>query len=117
MHVHLTYLHAPRTPQLDKVIQSRLSKLEKLLEHFSSDLVQLHGALESNTARKNSTCSLNLSLPTAQIHAREEGINLLTNVQACFDHLEEQLKKHKRGLRREEVWKRRRPRKTSPRLA
>ena len=91
---------------MDKVIQSHLKKLEKLLAHFSPDLVHLHGTLESNGTRKNCSCSINLALPTGQLHARQEGGNTITDLQACFNHLIDQLKKHMQALRREEAWHR-----------
>jgi ribosomal subunit interface protein len=109
MQVHFSYQNVPRTPQMDKVIQTQIQKLDKLLERFQPDLVHLHGMLESNGAHKNRVCSLNLALPTGQIHARQEGGDLLTDLQACFDHLVDQLKKHKQVLRREAEW--RKPRK------
>jgi ribosome-associated translation inhibitor RaiA len=94
---------------MEKLIERHVQKLGKLLVRFAPDLVHLHGGLESNGAHHNTVCSLNLSLPTVQLHAREEGGNLLTDLQACFNHIAEQVKKHKRALRREEAWKRRRP--------
>ena len=106
MQIHFSYHNVPRTTPLDKVIQSRIQKLEKLLVRFAPDLVHLHGMLESNGKHKYSVCSLNLALPTGQIHSREEGSNVLTDLQSCFDHLEGQLKKHKQALRREESWRR-----------
>ena len=106
MQVHFSYHNVPRTPQMDKVIQTQIQKLEKLLVRFAPDLVHLHGTLESNGAHQNLVCSLNLSLPTGQLHARQEGSNLLTDLQTCFNHLVEQLKKHKQALRREEAWHR-----------
>jgi len=109
MHIHFTYQHVPRTPQLEKVIERHVQKLGKLLVRFAPDLVHLHGGLESNGKHQNTVCSINLSLPTVQLHAREEGGNLLTDLQACFNHIGEQVKRHKRALRREEAWKRRRP--------
>ena len=109
MHIHFTYQHVPRTPRLEKVIERHVQKLGKLLVRFAPDLVHLHGGLESNGKHQNTVCSINLSLPTVQLHAREEGGNLLTDLQACFNHIGEQVKRHKRALRREEAWKRRRP--------
>jgi ribosomal subunit interface protein len=106
MQVHFSYQNVPRTPQMDKVIETHLKKVEKLLAHFSPDLVHLHGTLESNGTHKNTVCSLNLALPTGQLHARQEGSNLMTDLQLCFAHLLEQLKKHKRSLRNEEAWQR-----------
>jgi ribosome-associated translation inhibitor RaiA len=106
MQVHFAYHHVPRTPQLESVIQTHVKKLEKLLSTYSPDLVHLHGVLESNAAHQNTVCSLNLSLPTGQLHAREEGGNLMTDLQACFNHVVDQVKKHKEGLRREASWRR-----------
>jgi ribosome-associated translation inhibitor RaiA len=109
MQVHFSYHNVPRTTPLDKVIQAQIRKLDKLLIKFSPDLVHLHGLLEANSKRKNTVCSLNLALPTGQLHTRQEGENLLADLQAAFDHLIDQVKKHKRGLRREEEWHRKRP--------
>ena len=106
MQIHFSYHNVPRTPQTDRVIQKNLQKLDKLLSHFAPDLVHLHGTLESNGTHKNTTCSLNLALPTGQLHARQEAGNLLKDLQTCFNQLVAQLKKHKDGLRREDDWRR-----------
>ena len=105
MQIHFSYHNVPRTTQLDKTIQTQLNKLEKFLARFAPDLVHLHGVLESNGKHQNTVCSLNLSLPTGQIHSRQEGSNVMTDLQTCFTHLLEQLKKHKQALRREETWR------------
>ena len=104
MQVHFSYQNVIRTPQIDKIIGSHLRKLDRLLAHFSPDLVHLHGTLETNGTRKSACCSLNLSLPTGQLHARQEGGNSITDLQTCFDHLIAQLKKHMQALRREDSW-------------
>ena len=108
MHVHFSYHHVSRNPQLDHAVDSHVEKLKKLLIRFSPDLVHLRGILEFNSPHHEAVCSLNLWLPTARIHARESGASLLAVVQACFNELLEQVKRHKRVLRREGVWKRRR---------
>ena len=112
MQVHFSYQNVPSTPQMEQVIQAHILKLEKLLARFSPNLVHLHGTLESNANHKNTLCSLNLALPTGQLHARQEGSNLMTDLQSCFNHLTEQLKKHKQALRREEAWRRDRAERT-----
>ena len=106
MQIHFSYHNVPRTSPMDKVIQTHIQKLEKLLSRFTPDLVHLHGTLESNGVHQNTVCSLNLALPTGQLHASQQGSNLMTDLQTCFDHLEEQVKKHKQALRREESWRR-----------
>ncbi len=107
MHVHFSYHHVSRNPQLDHAVSSHVEKLKKFLIRFSPDLVHLRGMLEFNSPHHEAVCSLNLWLPTARIHARESGASVLTVVQASFSELEEQVKHHKRVLRREGVWKRR----------
>jgi ribosome-associated translation inhibitor RaiA len=115
MQVHFTYHNIARNPQLDKAVQTHIAKLEKLLVKFAPDLVHLHGVLESNPKRQNTACTLNLSLPAAQLHTRQQGENILTDLQGCFDHLVEQVKKHKQALRREAAWHRRRAKPTQSR--
>ncbi|MBI1955450.1 MAG: hypothetical protein HYS38_03555 [Acidobacteria bacterium] len=108
MQVHWSYHHVTRNPQIEKAIHSCTRKLEKLLASFSPDLIHLHGVLEYNAAHQGQVCSLNLWLPTGQLHSREEGGTPLAVLKSCFDQLVEQAKKHKQVLRRESVWKRRR---------
>ncbi|MBI4443538.1 MAG: hypothetical protein HY649_09220 [Acidobacteria bacterium] len=108
MHVHFSYQHVSHNLQIDKAIRQYVAKLERLLNRFSNDLIRLHGLLEYNAAHQGPSCSLNLWLPTSQLHARHEGGTPLTALQTSFNHLIEQVKKHKQVLRREDVWKRRR---------
>jgi len=108
MQVHFSYQHGSSTPQLEKIIQDNVAKLDQLLVRFSPDLVHLHGLIEFGTNAQVSTCSVNLWLPTAQLHATEQGRDLGVALRACFDHLKEQVKKHKEVLRREGEWKRKR---------
>ena len=108
MHVHFGYQHVSRNPQIDKTVHVHVGKLRKLLTRFSPDLIHLHGVLEFSAAHQGPVCSLNLWLPTAQLHVRKEGNTALTTLQSCFTQLLEQVKKHKQVLRREDVWKRRR---------
>jgi ribosomal subunit interface protein len=109
MEVHFAYHHVVRTPQLDKAIVTNSEKLSKLLKHFSPDVVHLHGVLEYNTSREIPTCSLNLSLPSAVLHASETADSIVSAVQECFKELLRQVKKHKVRLRREAAWHRQTP--------
>ncbi|OFV95722.1 MAG: hypothetical protein A3H28_15705 [Acidobacteria bacterium RIFCSPLOWO2_02_FULL_61_28] len=108
MHIHFSFHHVSRNAQIDKTITSQVTKLEKLLGRFSSDLIRIHGVVEFSAAHKGPVCSLNLWLPTARLNTRHEGDSPLTALQDCFNQLIEQVKKHKTFLRREGVWKRRR---------
>jgi ribosomal subunit interface protein len=113
MQIHFSYHNVPRTTPMDQVIQKNITKLEKHLSHFSPDLVHLHGTLESNGAHKNTVVSLNLSLPTGQLHSRQQKGNLMKDLQACFSQLVDQLKKHKEALRHEDAWQRESPKRAA----
>ena len=104
MQVHFSYQHGSRNPELDKVIDMHVGKLAPLLIRFSPDLVHLHGMVDFSATKKGQLCSLNLWLPTARLHATEQGHDLLAAVRAAFNHLREQVKKHNQVLRREGEW-------------
>ena len=112
MEIHFAYHHVVRTAQLDKAIATSAEKVAKLLKHFAPDVVHLHGVLEYHTNREIPTCSLNLSLPSAVLHATESGESILSATQDCFKELLRQVTKHKDRLRREAAWHRQ----TAPRL-
>jgi len=112
MEVHFAYHHVVRTPKLDKAITANSQKLSILLKHFSPDVVHLHGVLEHNTSREIPTCSLNLSLPSAVLHASETANSIDSALHECFKELLRQVNKHKVRLRREAAWHRQ----TSPKL-
>lgn len=112
MEVHFAYHHVVRTAQLDRVITTHSEKLERLLKHFSPDMIHLHGVLEYHSNREIPTCSLNLSLPSAVLHASETGDSILSAMQECFKEVIRQVGKHKDRLRREGSWHRQ----TAPRL-
>jgi DNA-directed RNA polymerase specialized sigma24 family protein/ribosome-associated translation inhibitor RaiA len=101
MQVHFSYQHGSPHSQLENIIGNHISKLEKLLVHFSPDVVHLHGTIEFGTTNQEPKCSLHLWLPTSQIHAKEHGADLPTIVRVAFEHIESQVKKHKEILRHE----------------
>jgi len=86
------------------------SKLGKLLQSFSPDLVQLHGSFEKHPRKEDYGFSLNLSLPTGTMHATGTGADLRRCARGAFGDLQVQLKKHLSKLRRDYTWKRKRPR-------
>ena len=106
MQVHFSYQHGASDAPLQKIIGTHVRKLDQLLVRFSPDLVHLHGVVEFGTPKQGTNCSLNLWLPTARLHARERGNDIPAVLRASFEHLEEQVKKHKEVLRREGEWKR-----------
>ena len=91
-------------------IQERLnffiSKLETQLASLPPDLVFLHGVLEKHPKRQFYHLSLNLNLPGRTLSAREGKSKLEAVLNAAFQEIDRQLKKHKAFLRREHIWKR-----------
>ena len=86
-----------------------MGKLQKLLQSYSPDLVQLHGAFSRNLRTDECSCTLNLSLPTGTMHATGMGASVWTSCKKAFGELVAQVKKHQAKLRKDYEWKRKRP--------
>jgi ribosome-associated translation inhibitor RaiA len=86
-------------------------KLEKLVQHYDPDLVQLHAGIETGRGKDEFKFSLRLSLPAATLNATATGRGIAPTVRMAFAEIESQLKKHTSLLRHDHQWKRkRRPR-------
>jgi ribosome-associated translation inhibitor RaiA len=108
----ITYSHIE--PELREAIEHetahRSEKLARLLKHYPADSVLLHGSLEENPHEHEFSYSLNLSLPTGTLHATGVGADALAGAKAAFAEIERQVKKHQEKLRKDYLWKRKRPR-------
>jgi ribosome-associated translation inhibitor RaiA len=82
--------------------------LNRILKHYSPDLVSLHGSLEKTPRKAEFNFSLNLNLPTGTLHATGTGADVLGSAKAAFAELEAQVKKHQAKVRKDYVWKRKR---------
>jgi RNA polymerase sigma factor (sigma-70 family) len=107
MNVHISY-KISKTPDLEKIINQQVEKLDRYLQVFRPELVHLKGVVEENSAREGIVVSLNLRLPSGQMAAREKASAAITGVKAAFEDLTEQLKKHKEMLRNQHKWLHRR---------
>jgi ribosome-associated translation inhibitor RaiA len=108
-----SYKQVELREQMEKEVSLNTKRLEKFLKRFSPDLVQLHGAFERIPHRNSFALSLNLSLPTATLHATGEGSDAAGSVRAAFTEVITQLKKHMGKLRKDYEWKRKRSRRLS----
>jgi len=90
------------TDKLEKYIERKIQKLEKLLNHFPQDVVKLHITLERNPNRVEYQASFNLSLPAETLHATEKGDNLFKPLSSATDDLIRQIEKFKSKLLRKE---------------
>ncbi|HEV2488596.1 MAG TPA: HPF/RaiA family ribosome-associated protein [Candidatus Acidoferrales bacterium] len=110
MKTSFSYKQPELREQTEKEVETLLKKLEKLLKHYSPDLIQLHGSFGRIPHRESYALSLNLSLPTGTMHATGEGSDVRGSVRAAFSEIVAQLKKHKDKLRKDYEWKRKRGR-------
>jgi len=108
----ITYSHIE--PELREAIEHetahRTEKLNRLLKHYPEDSVLLHGSLEENPHEHQYSYSLNLTTPTGTLHATGMGADARAAAKAAFAEIERQLKKHQEKLRKDYLWKRKRPR-------
>jgi ribosome-associated translation inhibitor RaiA len=108
----ITYSHVE--PELREAIEHetahRTEKLDRLLKHYPPDAVLLHGSLEENPHQHEYSYSLNLTLPTGTMHATGVGADVRAASKAAFAEIERQVKKHQQKLRKDYLWKRKRPR-------
>lgn len=91
------------------------SKLNRLLQSYEPDSVQLHGVFSKHPRLEEYTFSLNLSLPTGTLHATGTGENIRARRRLAFSELQTQVKKHQSRLRKDYEWKRKRRARPSPR--
>jgi ribosomal subunit interface protein len=110
MKLSMSYKHVEAQKPVEAEIERHVGKLGKLLQSYSPDLVQLHGAFSKNSKTEENSCALNLSLPTGTLHATGSGRNMRTSCKQAFSELEGQVKKHQSRLRKDYEWKRKRPR-------
>src|SRR5271154_2919722 len=95
---------------IDKECAHHIEKLNRLLKRYDPDLVQLHCTLEKTPHRIEFAFSLNLTLPTGSLQATGRGSDPRAGAKVAFAEIEGQVKKHQEKLRKDYIWKRKRPR-------
>ena len=109
MKLTINYKHVESHKSVETEVARHIAKLEKLLQSYSPDLVQLHGAFSKMPRTDETSVALNLSLPTATLHATGTGATVRTSCKKAFSDLEAQVKKHQAKLRKDYEWRRKRP--------
>jgi len=112
----ISYSHIE--PELRETIEREtahfVAKLNRLLKRYPADSVLLHESLEKNPHQREFSFSLNLTLPTGALHATGTGpdSDVRASAKTAFAEIERQVKKHQEKLRKDYLWKRKRPRAT-----
>lgn len=106
MKVSINYKRVESPKTIEKEVTRQTAKLSKLLKHYSTDLVQLHGVFSRNQRTHEESCSLTVSLPSGALHATGCGPNALAGCKRAFSEIESQVKKHQAMLRKEHLWSR-----------
>jgi ribosome-associated translation inhibitor RaiA len=110
MKLSIAYKHVEPHKPVEKEVERSASKLNRLLQSYEPDLVQLHGVYSKSPRMEEYSFSLNLSLPTGTLHATGVGENIRASCRQAFSELQTQVKKHQSRLRKDYEWKRKRPR-------
>jgi ribosomal subunit interface protein len=109
MKLSINYKHVESHKSVETEVERHVGKLKKLLQSYSPDLVQLHGAFSRTPRTDEHSCALTLSLPTGTLHATGTGATVRTSCKKAFSDLEAQVKKHQAKLRKDYEWRRKRP--------
>ena len=104
----ITYSHiaAEVRDSIAHEFDRHIDKLNRLLERYAPDLVQLHASLEKVPRKSKYSFSVNLILPTGTLHATGVGSDARGGAKAAFAEIEVQVKKHQQKLRKDYLWKR-----------
>ena len=105
MNVHVSY-KVHKTPDIEKEISHQIEKIQKRLQVFRPDLLDLKAVIEENSAREGMIVSLNLHLPSGQLSAQAKAPSPTAAIKAAFDELIHQIGRHKDLLRSSHKWRR-----------
>ncbi len=105
MFSELTFKRIDSTDDVRDRFNREAKKLERRLNHFPDDGVQLAGVVEARIGKDLITCTLNLRLPRKTLHAAREGYGIIESVEATFADISKQLDRYLDQLRGEHLWK------------
>jgi ribosomal subunit interface protein len=110
MNVHFSYKNCQSTADLQRVMDRHIGKLARLLKVYNEDMIHFKGSLTQGAAKggQDFEASVNLRLPTGQVHGRETSGDAAKALRIAFEEVERQLKQHKELVRHESDWKRKR---------
>jgi RNA polymerase sigma factor (sigma-70 family) len=99
MNVHISYKGLEKTPDVESTVQQHLKKLERRLQLFRPELVNLHGSVLQKSPRAGFVVALNLKIPSTDLATEQANQNPSMAIKAAFDSLIDQVTSHKDVLR------------------
>lgn len=110
MNVHFSYKNCQATPDVEQLIDRQVAKFARLLTVYNADMIHFKGSLTRGSAKggQDFEASINLRLPTGQVHGRESSGDAASALRIAFEEVERQLKQLKQRVRHEADWKRKR---------
>lgn len=103
---NLVTRHLHPHEQLRKKLQQKIAKLAKHLQHFPTDAVHLHVALERHPKKQHFTAALTLRVPSNILRSRKASPDVIKAFDDAVKALFRELESLKAELRRETFWKR-----------
>jgi ribosomal subunit interface protein len=94
----------PQTVQ--RLIEKKAQKVQRMLPTFSNDMLDLHVTLEKLPRGSQYEATVVLTIPQTAIRVEEMADNPTGSIQAGFDELLRKIKKFKSQLNREKFWQR-----------
>jgi ribosome-associated translation inhibitor RaiA len=110
MKITYSRIEAEHRESIEKDFAHYIAKLNRLLQQYAPDQIDLHASLERSPRKSGFELKLSLSLPTGTLHATGVGSDVRASAKAAFAEIEAQVKKHRQKLRKDYVWKRKRAR-------
>src|SRR5271163_351739 len=104
MNVHISY-KVHKTPDIEKELSHQIEKIQKRLNIFGPELVDLKALVEQNSARAGTHVCLNLRLPSGQLAVQEKASSPTAAIKTAFDELLQQVGRHKERLRSSHKWR------------
>ena len=107
VNVHFSYKNCQATPDVEHIIDRQVAKFARLLEVYNADMIHFKGSLTHGAGKggQDFEASINLRLPTGQVHGRESSPDAVSALRVAFEEVERQLKQHKDLVRHEADWK------------
>src|SRR3989337_1527138 len=102
------YKNLEPMPQVEAMLEKKISKGEELLPTFDDDTVSLEVTFEKHARREEYYAALTLSVPKKKLRAKDQEFDAFNAMNLAFDELLREVKKFKDMMKKEHTYKIRR---------